>query len=204
MGIARSSFYAESDGGRRRHRPGRGDARHQGRVRGLRLAADAGGASPPGLAGEPQEDQAPDARARPQPDAAPPLRGHDRQRPRPADLPRPGARAGRHRRPEPALGRRPYLCRDRGRLRLCCADHGRLVAPHRRLCHRPADRRPPDPGRARRRDRRAPSAARMHPPLGSRIASMPRRPTGTGSLAQASSARWAGAAIPTTTRWRRA
>ena len=45
MGIARSSFYADPNR-RPTTPPGRGDARHQGRVRSLWLAADAGGASP--------------------------------------------------------------------------------------------------------------------------------------------------------------
>ena len=36
------------------------------------------------------------------------------------------------------------------------------------LRHRPPDRRPPDLGRPGCRDRRAPSAARLHPPFGSR------------------------------------
>ncbi|MCB1503149.1 MAG: transposase [Bauldia sp.] len=46
------------------------------------------------------------------------------------------------RKPNRLLGGRPHLCRDRLGLRLRRADHGRLVAPHRRLPHLPQDRRP--------------------------------------------------------------
>ena len=49
-----------------------------------------GGAAPPGRGGEQQEAAPPHARARPAAEAAPTLRDHDGQRPRRADLSRPG------------------------------------------------------------------------------------------------------------------
>ena len=51
---------------------------------------------------------------------------------------------------------------------------------------------------------RAPSAARMRPPLRSRIPICRAGLPGPARRGAASSARWAGAAIPTTTRWPRA
>ena len=86
-----------------------------------------------------------------QPRAPASLRGDHRQRPRQSDLSRSRPRR-RTRRPEPALGRRYHLHRDRHRLRLSRRDPRHLVAAGRRLRDQPIDRCPPRNGRLERCD----------------------------------------------------
>ena len=161
----------------RRHRPGRGHARDQGRVRSLWLAPHAGGAQASGLGREPQEDQAPDTRARLASAAPAPLRRHHRQRSRRAHLPGP-LQGEPCRWTEPALGRRFDLHRHPRRLRLPGRDHGCMVAPHRGLRAQPTDRRAPYPCGALSGNRGPASATRVRPSLGQGLANTPPRPTG--------------------------
>ena len=198
MGIARSTYYEDPKGSARRHRPGRGHARDQGRVRSLRMAAHAGGAQASRLDREPQEGQTPDARACLASAAQTPLRCHHRQRSRRARLSRP-LQGLRDRWPEPALGRRSDLYRDPRRLRLSGRDHGCVVAPHHRLRDRPADRCQAHSCRAGNGDRRPQPAPGCihHSDRGSQYAAQAYAPC---SANMAWSARWRGAATPTTTR----
>ena len=147
MGIARSTYYRAPKGSA--DDTALIEAMHaiQGRVRGLWLAPHAGGPQASRLDRKPQEDQTPDARACLASAAQAPLRRHHRQRSRRAHLPGP-LQGPRGRWPEPALGRRPDHHRNPRRLRLSGGDHGCVVAPHHRLCARPADRRAADPCRA--------------------------------------------------------
>ena len=132
----------------------------------------------------------------------PALRANDRQRPRRADLPR---RAKEHdrRRPEPALGGRHHLRRDRGRLRLSRGHPRRLVTARRRLRARPHHRGAADRRRAGGGDRgpdRRPAASTT----ATEAPNTPPSATATCWLEHGLSARWGGAATPTTTRRPRA
>ena len=86
-----------------------------------------------------------------------------------------------------------------GGLRLSRGHPRCLVAPRGRLRHRPLDRRPPDARGAEGGDRAATAAAGLHSSLRSRLAICRRALSRSISPSTASSARWAGAAIPTTT-----
>ena len=189
--------------GARRHSHRRGDERDPRRVRTLRLATRAGRPSPARPRGQSQEGQAPHARTRSPATHASAICGDDGQRPRPSDLPQSG-QGHDHQRRQSALGRRHHLRRCRAGLRLRRGDSRRLVAPRRRLRHQPIHRCPADARRSERRNR-GPQSRRPAAFI-TRIAgrNMPRKPIGRPSTASASSARWAGAAIPTTTPKRRA
>ena len=158
------------------------------------MAPPAGGAQASGLGGEPQEDQAPDARAHFVSAAPARFRRHHRQRSRRARLPR-SFQGARGRWPEPALGRRSDLHRYPRRLRLSGGDHGCVVAAHRGLRPRPTDRCPAHPRGAHDGDREPPPGCVHHSDRGSQYAAQAKGPCSTNT---AWSARWAGAATPAT------
>ncbi len=158
------------------------------------MAPPAGGAQASGLGGEPQEDQAPDARARFTSAAPARFRRHHRQRSRRARLPR-SLQGARGRWPEPALGRRSDLHRYPRRLCLSGGDHGCVVAAHRGL----------RPGR--RIDTRLTLAVlttaieNRHPAASitpTEARNTPPKPKGPCSTNTAWPARWAGATTPAT------
>ena len=103
MGIARSIYYRASNGSA--DDTALVEAMHaiKDEFEAYGWRAHAGGAQASRLGGEPQEDQAPDARARHESAAPPALRRHDRQRSRRTGLPRSlqGLRGGW---PEPSSG----------------------------------------------------------------------------------------------------